>query len=238
MEAHDSHKPSNTDSRVEPPNAAAGAAEAYLASVPVPLYVVSRDLKLLFSQVPAALRGISSLCTPLTDTGILGVERTRLLLEVAATLDESKRRPDEDCSPCSLDVSTSDAGQTRRWRLLASRVEGSEAVLLTCIDLAATPGTHADSGHDAARLEVARQLAATLNHEINNPLFIVSATLEDLQAEATDPDSQRRLTAALDAVWRVASAVKQLQEIRQVVSTTYIEGFPMIDLEASLEPRR
>lgn len=86
---------------------------------------------------------------------------------------------------------------------------------------------------EEARLDVARQLAATLNHEINNPLFIVSATLEDLLAEATDEGATRRLQGALDAVWRVAAAVKQLQEIRQIVSTTYIPGYPMIDLEAS-----
>jgi len=90
---------------------------------------------------------------------------------------------------------------------------------------------------EAARLEVARQLAVALNHEINNPLFVVSATLEDLLAEATDPMSQRMLNAALEAVWRVSAAVKQLHEIRQVVSTPYIPGISMIDLQASREPR-
>lgn len=90
---------------------------------------------------------------------------------------------------------------------------------------------------DATRLDVARQLAVTLNHEINNPLFIISATLEDLLADAKDPAIERRLRASLDAVWRVSSAVKQLQDIRQVVSTAYIEGFKMIDLEASQKPR-
>lgn len=107
-------------------------------------------------------------------------------------------------------------------------------VVLACIE-GDGPGASIlpSAAQEAARLEVARQLAVTLNHQINNPLFIVSATLEDLLAEHPPADIERRLKAALDAVWRVSSAVKQLSEIRQLVSTPYIEGFPMIDLEAS-----
>ena len=80
---------------------------------------------------------------------------------------------------------------------------------------------------------MARQFAVTLNHTINNPLFIVSATLEDILSEPLDPVLQRRLQTALDSVWKVAEAVKLLQEIRQIVSTSYIPGYTMIDLEAS-----
>ncbi len=109
------------------------------------------------------------------------------------------------------------------------------AVLFTSRDIASLREDNRRSEHEAARMDVARQLAATLNHEINNPLFIVSATLEDLLAEIDEPAKQRRLKAALDAVWRVSGAVKQLSEIRQLVTTAYIDGFPMIDLEASQE---
>ncbi|MEP6755745.1 MAG: histidine kinase dimerization/phospho-acceptor domain-containing protein, partial [Chthonomonadales bacterium] len=55
-----------------------------------------------------------------------------------------------------------------------------------------------------------RQLAATLNHEINNPLFVVSATLEDLLAESKSPIERLRLEQALECVWRAAKAVKSL----------------------------
>lgn len=114
-----------------------------------------------------------------------------------------------------------------------------DGLALACLEI--LPGRDASQRQreqEAARLEVARQLAVTLNHEINNPLFIVSATLEDLLAETSDPAEARRLRAALDAVWRVSSAVKQLSEIRQLVFTDYIDGFSMIDLEASQEPKR
>lgn len=114
------------------------------------------------------------------------------------------------------------------------RTRQAVGVVLACFEDGAPGAPAAPSAEqEAARLEVARQLAVTLNHQINNPLFIVSATLEDLLAEHPPADIERRLKAALDAVWRVSSAVKQLSEIRQLVSTPYIEGFPMIDLEAS-----
>lgn len=115
--------------------------------------------------------------------------------------------------------------------------ESPEGIVLTCRRVADAPAPSVAETipQEAVRLDVARQLAATLNHEINNPLFIVSATLEDLAAEIEDVGIQRRLRAALDAVWRVASAVKQIQDIRRVVSTPYIDGVPMIDLEASQE---
>jgi signal transduction histidine kinase len=105
--------------------------------------------------------------------------------------------------------------------------------LFSSSDFGLPGGDHRAAEENAARMEVARQLAATMNHEVNNPLFVVSATLEDLLAEASDPAEQRRLNAALDAVWRVSEAVKKLSDIRQLVTTAYIEGLPMIDLEAS-----
>ena len=83
------------------------------------------------------------------------------------------------------------------------------------------------------RIELARQFAVTLNHEINNPLFVVSATLEDVLSEPLDEEIGVRLQVALDSVWKVAEAVKLLQEIRQIVSKAYIPGYRMIDLEAS-----
>jgi signal transduction histidine kinase len=92
---------------------------------------------------------------------------------------------------------------------------------------------YATPNQEQGRIELARQFAVTLNHEINNPLFVVSATLEDLLAEPLDPQVAEQLQLALDSVWKVAEAVKLLQEIRQIVSKAYIPGYRMIDLEAS-----
>lgn len=87
-------------------------------------------------------------------------------------------------------------------------------------------------------LTVAKQLAATLNHEINNPLFVVSATLEDVLAEQLEPEMRARLQTALDKTWQAVDAVKQLQDVQQIVSTSYIPGFEMIDLEASSQRQK
>jgi signal transduction histidine kinase len=142
--------------------------------------------------------------------------------------------------PRGVDFLHASASGLQRLRVLATRVPNAPQgvdVLLTCHESAVNAPQMEQTPAGTARLDVARQLAATLNHEINNPLFIVSATLEDLLAEAEEPAEERRLRGALDAVWRVASAVKQLQDIRQVVTTAYIEGLPMVDLDASTEAR-
>lgn len=108
-------------------------------------------------------------------------------------------------------------------------------ILFYCLPVsAATFGeTGVQQRADEAKLDAVKQLAVTLNHEINNPLFIISMTLEDILAETDDPDARRRIHASLEAVTRVSSAVKQLSEIRRIVTTDYAGGLLMVDLEAS-----
>ena len=64
---------------------------------------------------------------------------------------------------------------------------------------------------------------------------VVALAGRDLLLSFFGPAEQRRLHAALEAVWRVSSAVKQLSEIRQLITTAYIGDRPMIDLQASQE---
>src|SRR5437773_9006598 len=61
------------------------------------------------------------------------------------------------------------------------------------------------------RLQLVRQLAVTLNHEVNNPLFVASATLEDILAGDLDEEVAGALRTALEAIWRAGEAIKQLQ---------------------------
>jgi signal transduction histidine kinase len=159
-----------------------------------------------------------------------------LFHSAAATL-YSLGPPSASLSTITFEVLRQTPEGKRPCHITASRLFDSERAiagyLFASREFGAFPDPDRRADQEAARMDVARQLAATLNHEINNPLFVVSATLEDLLAEATDAAEQRRLKAALDAVWRVSSSVKKLSEIRQLVSTAYIEGLPMIDLEAS-----
>jgi signal transduction histidine kinase len=111
-------------------------------------------------------------------------------------------------------------------------------VLFACVEVGRRQDTErAHQTQNALRLDIARQLVASLSHAINNPLFVASATLEDLIAEAADPAIQQRLQQALDAVWRVNDIVRQFQEVRQIITTSYVEGLMMIDLDASQETR-
>ena len=59
-------------------------------------------------------------------------------------------------------------------------------------------------------ISAVRRLVSALSHEVNNPLFIVSATLEDLLAEVSDPQIATRLKVALDNVWRISDKVKEM----------------------------
>lgn len=112
-------------------------------------------------------------------------------------------------------------------------------VLFACVEVGRRQGTQqAQQAQNALRLDVARQLVASLSHAINNPLFVASATLEDLIAEAADPAIQQRLQQALDALWRVNDIVRQFQEVRQIITTSYIEGLTMVDLDASQETQQ
>lgn len=223
-----------------------------LRALPVPVFVLDRQLQIIYANtdwqqfvaggvVPRHMRvdvcGRAFLdCLPPTERGHW--ERTVRDVIVNAGLDTAAGQVQEVVCPA--------APEPRLVHVVIEpfylRGADPSGVLLTSHD-ASRPGRAAagrpdDGRTDELGLEVARQIAATLNHEINNPLFVVSATLEDLLADSDDPGDQRRLRASLDAVWRVASAVKQLQEIRQLVSTSYIPGFTMLDLEASQAPRK
>lgn len=224
---------------------AVASLEALLGALPFAAYGLARDMTVLYNNGRHALHDFladegGEMVSPeeLVGSNLLDhvpvSEREPLRKLVQETVRTSSA--DSTAGPKGADFLHASASGLQRLRVLATRIPGEKGeleVLLTCHEGPVNTQHIAQSAAGSARLDVARQLAATLNHEINNPLFIVSATLEDLLAETSDPAAQRRLRAALDAVWRVASAVKQLQEIRHVVTTAYIEGLPMVDLDAS-----
>jgi signal transduction histidine kinase len=84
-------------------------------------------------------------------------------------------------------------------------------------------GAFADTyrAHQAAlrereRLRVMMEMAATIAHEVNDPLTTMIAHLE-VAVEEMDPDDPQRdrLASLREAAWRMASRVKQLSEIRE-----------------------
>ncbi len=209
---------------------------ALLNAVTVRTYAVDRDLRVIHADGPLEL--LTCVGTP-SDAGV-GASLLEHLPEPERA--RWQRFTESVLSSDGVDVfpgPTEACPHPRRLLARPSRGPDGEAtgILFVCLELSeegrAANLAAGQRGRDEDRLDLARQFAVTLNHEINNPLFVVSATLEDVLSEPLDPALQRRLQTALDSVWRVAEAVKLLQEIRQIVSTTYIPGYTMIDLEAS-----
>lgn len=218
-------------------------ASAIIQSLPFPVVMTDVELRVLHLNSSAStMLGLDSSSTP---------EVVGLRLPDCVPADERQRfesvshmllgleSTDVSNASVSFKVQRQTSHGPQQCHISTTQVRDEAGVVtafvFTSLDMGARPQVHLNAEQEAARMDVARQLAATMNHEINNPLFVVSATLEDLLAEIDDPAEQRRLNAALDAVWKVSSAVKKLSEIRRLVTTAYIEGFPMIDLEASQE---
>jgi len=60
------------------------------------------------------------------------------------------------------------------------------------------------------------EMAATIAHEVNDPLTTIIAHLEVAVEELDPDDPQRDRFASLrEAAWRMAGRVKQLSEIRE-----------------------
>lgn len=75
--------------------------------------------------------------------------------------------------------------------------------------------THETEMHRSSELTAVRRMASALSHEINNPLFIVTATLEDLLLDVTDEAVKARLQTALDAAWRIGESVNDVLSARR-----------------------
>lgn len=81
---------------------------------------------------------------------------------------------------------------------------------------------------DQARLETAKAMVVTLNHEINNALVFVSLGIDRLKrslATGTIPDDHEKyLTEMKSACDRIAGFVKRLRKLEEVRTTEYLEG--------------
>jgi signal transduction histidine kinase len=75
---------------------------------------------------------------------------------------------------------------------------------------------HVESVREQERLRVMMETAATLAHEVNDPLTTIIAHLE-VAVEEMDPDDPQRdrLASLREAAWRMSSRVKQLTELRE-----------------------
>jgi signal transduction histidine kinase len=90
---------------------------------------------------------------------------------------------------------------------------------------------HQQSVRERDRLQVMMEMAATVAHEVNDPLTTIIAHLEVAVEEMEPDDPQRdRMTSIREAAWRMASRVKQLTEIREYRPREVGVGPRLIDL--------
>jgi nitrogen fixation/metabolism regulation signal transduction histidine kinase len=91
------------------------------------------------------------------------------------------------------------------------------------------------------RLEAIEQIVRSVNHEINNPLMIISGNAEYLLAvlENADDSLKSKLNSIVGEVRRIFTVTQRLKEIKEPVTESYIGGKDqMIDLLRSSQIRK
>lgn len=90
--------------------------------------------------------------------------------------------------------------------------------------------------NEERKAETLRQLAVTLNHELNNAMAVIELQLGLVDRQAGDnPVLARRLGDIRAGLARMAGTVASLKNIRRVVLTDYTPGQKMLDLERSVQ---
>ena len=86
----------------------------------------------------------------------------------------------------------------------------------------------------AERLAAIGEMTVTLHHEINNPLMSAFADVELLLADPGMPEAKRQegLADIQTALRRIRDIVRQIGELREVRTKSYVAGVRMVDLEA------
>lgn len=85
------------------------------------------------------------------------------------------------------------------------------------------------------KAEALRQLAVTLNHNLNNAMAIIELQLGLLDRQAGgNPAQAARLREIRNSLSQMSQTVASLKHIRRVVLTDYAPGQKMVDLERSV----
>ena len=84
------------------------------------------------------------------------------------------------------------------------------------------------------KLEAISNIIVTLNHEMNQPLSVITSYAGYLMKNAKE-DSKVYKDAKLisDEAWRLAEIVKKMSKLREIKTTEYSQGVQMIDIDIS-----
>jgi signal transduction histidine kinase len=90
------------------------------------------------------------------------------------------------------------------------------------------------------KFQVLGQMAASINHEINNPLTTIIGNVDLILISSPDlnPLVRKKLTVILNEANRIAEIVKKIRSIKQIVIGEYIRktGESMLDIDSSSDP--
>lgn len=87
---------------------------------------------------------------------------------------------------------------------------------------------------EAERLAAIGAVAASVNHEINNPLCAIMLNAQLLSEEiASDPESAKSRAAKIEEnVTRIQEITKRIQDLKEAATTEYVSGEKMLDLKS------
>jgi two-component system sensor histidine kinase/response regulator len=87
---------------------------------------------------------------------------------------------------------------------------------------------------EAERLAAIGEVAASVNHEINNPLCAIMLNAQLLADEIEkDPEGARRRAAKIEEnVERIQKITRRIQDLKEVGTTEYVSGDKMLDLKS------
>ncbi len=90
--------------------------------------------------------------------------------------------------------------------------------------------------NEERKVEAIRQLAVTLNHDLNNAMSVIEMQLLLMGRHAAgDPEMPGRLQDIRAMLARMGRTIASLKEVRRVVVTDYTPGQKMLDLERSVD---
>jgi methyl-accepting chemotaxis protein len=88
--------------------------------------------------------------------------------------------------------------------------------------------------NEQRKLEMLQQVAATLNHELNNATAIIEMQLELAGRQSATPHSIDKCAGQIrESLNRMTRSVELLKHVRRIVLTDYVTGVKMLDLERS-----
>jgi signal transduction histidine kinase len=91
--------------------------------------------------------------------------------------------------------------------------------------------------NEERKAETLRQLAVTINHDLNNAMATIEMQLSLLDRESgRDKNLARYFRDIQSTLARMSGRVASLKNIRRVVLTDYVDGQKMVDLERSMTP--